>query len=85
MSETAKITSKNQITLPANVRKSLGLAPGDRVDFVRTAAGNFELRGRNGTLADLRGIVKSVDPVTGADIDRWIAEARSSGYGTGEQ
>jgi len=29
MSETARITSKNQITLPANVRSSLGVHTGD--------------------------------------------------------
>jgi AbrB family looped-hinge helix DNA binding protein len=81
MAETAKITSKNQITLPANVRKSLGVRTGDKVDFVRNAAGNFELRARRGTFADLRGIVKLSEPVTGDDIDRWIEEARAVGYG----
>lgn len=84
MFETAKITSKNQITLPASVRRSLGVAPGDRVDFIPAAAGNFELRGRSGTLADLRGIVKLAEPVTGKDIDRWIAEAQSAGFGAEE-
>lgn len=31
---TATITSKGQITIPANVRQSLNVAAGDRVEFV---------------------------------------------------
>ncbi len=31
---TAKITSKGQITLPQEVRKRLGIGPGDSVEFV---------------------------------------------------
>lgn len=85
MAETAKITAKNQITLPANVRKSLGVGTGDRIDFIRTDAGNFELRARKETLADLRGIVKLAEPVTGQDIDRWIADARSAAYGAEDE
>ena len=35
----ATLTSKGQITLPVAVRKKLGLAPGDQVDFVESADG----------------------------------------------
>ncbi len=35
----ATLTSKGQITLPAAVRKKLGLAPGDQVDFVESGDG----------------------------------------------
>ena len=31
---TAKITSKGQITLPKEVRRRLGIGPGDEVEFV---------------------------------------------------
>ena len=31
---TAKITSKGQITLPKEVRRRLGIGPGDQVEFV---------------------------------------------------
>lgn len=80
MNQSAKVTSKGQITLPADVRKSLHLKPGDRVDFIRNEAGNFEIKARTGRLSDLRGIVKPDFPVTGDDIDRWIKEARAAGY-----
>lgn len=31
---TAKVTSKGQVTIPKIVRDSLGLCPGDRIEFV---------------------------------------------------
>ncbi|NKN35721.1 AbrB/MazE/SpoVT family DNA-binding domain-containing protein [Agrobacterium sp. a22-2] len=79
MPETAKITSKNQITLPAEVRKSLGVGSGDVVDFVRNTSGNFELRVRRETLSDLRGILKADHSLTGHELETWIAEARAAG------
>ena len=36
---TATLTSKGQITIPAAVRKSLGVETGDRVEFVEVAPG----------------------------------------------
>jgi AbrB family looped-hinge helix DNA binding protein len=82
MAESAKITSKNQITLPANVRKSLGVGTGDRVDFIPNAAGNFEIRARKGTFADLRGIIKLDRPIVDHELKAWIDEARAAGYGS---
>ncbi|WP_438752494.1 AbrB/MazE/SpoVT family DNA-binding domain-containing protein [Pararhizobium sp. O133] len=79
MMESAKITSKNQITLPARVRKTLGIGVGDKVDFVATANGTFELRSRKETLADLRGVIKPDQRISSRDIERWIKEARSAG------
>ncbi|MGH9572318.1 MAG: AbrB/MazE/SpoVT family DNA-binding domain-containing protein [Candidatus Acidiferrales bacterium] len=34
MSHSSKISSKGQITVPLEVRKRLGVKPGDRVEFV---------------------------------------------------
>jgi AbrB family looped-hinge helix DNA binding protein len=33
--ETAKVTSKGQITIPADIRKELGLDTGDRLAFLK--------------------------------------------------
>ena len=39
---TATLTSKGQITIPAGVRVALGVATGDRVEFVEIAPGRYE-------------------------------------------
>jgi AbrB family looped-hinge helix DNA binding protein len=44
--QTAKITSKGQVTLPLAIRKALGLQEGDRVAFVEKN-GRFELANSN--------------------------------------
>ena len=38
------VTSKGQVTIPKAVRDYLGIAPGSRVSFERTAAGRVELK-----------------------------------------
>jgi antitoxin PrlF len=40
---TATVTSKGQITIPANVRLALQVKPGDRVEFVEVDPGRFEV------------------------------------------
>jgi AbrB family looped-hinge helix DNA binding protein len=40
----AKITSKGQITIPAEVRSMLGLKPGDKVAFEQMAQGSIFVR-----------------------------------------
>lgn len=62
MNVSAKITSKGQITLPAEMRRELGLKPGDRVDFHRNENGNYEVVAKRYTLEDLRGIIKLDGP-----------------------
>lgn len=43
----AKVTSKGQITIPANIRKAVGLREGDKVLFVREDNGTISLRSSN--------------------------------------
>lgn len=40
----ATVTSKGQITIPASVRKDLGLKAGTRVEFVKVAKGQYAIR-----------------------------------------
>ena len=40
---TAMVTFNGRITLPPEVRKELGLKPGDNVDFVEVEKGRFAL------------------------------------------
>lgn len=73
----AKITSKGQITLPAKLRKHLGLKPGDRLDFEDDGKSGVRLVAKTLTAHDLKGILK-------ADIvlsDEELTEAISSAFG----
>lgn len=52
---TATITSKGQVTIPVDVRKRLGLKPGDRIDFIVDAGGEVRLRAKKVPIEKLLG------------------------------
>ena len=54
---TATLTSKGQITIPVAVREKLGLASGDRVEFVELASGEFALKAATEDVRSLKGII----------------------------
>ncbi|MBY9067096.1 AbrB/MazE/SpoVT family DNA-binding domain-containing protein [Hyphomonas sp. WL0036] len=71
---TATITSKGQLTVPKAVRDALGIGPGDRVDFVRMADGNFAVLPATGSVKRLKGIIpKPKKPVSLEDMNAAIA------------
>lgn len=51
----ATITSKGQITIPAQVRSALGVEAGDRVEFVETAKGQFAIVAATRSVRELKG------------------------------
>lgn len=51
---TATLTSKDQITMPQEVRQTLGLHTGDKVDFVPDDAGGFKIVALRKDVAALR-------------------------------
>ena len=53
---TATLTSKGQITIPADVRRSLNVDAGDRVEFVQVEPGRFELIASTRSVRDLKGM-----------------------------
>ena len=53
----ATLTSKGQITIPAAVREKLGLATGDRVEFVEVGPGEFALKAATEDVRSLKGMV----------------------------
>ena len=59
---TATMTSKGQLTVPAEVRARLGLHAGSRVSFVETADGTYELRVERGSVRDLAGLFPWTGP-----------------------
>jgi len=76
---TATITSKGQITIPAIVRAALGVATGDRVEFVQVEPGRFELFASTQSVSALKGLVrKPTTPVTVEIMNETIAERGAS-------
>ena len=57
---TATITSKGQITIPLEVRKSLKLKAGDKIDFYETEAGKFAFQPKTGSIMDMQGILQKM-------------------------
>ena len=60
MSE-ATVTSKGQITIPVDIRQSLGLQAQDRVTFTPMPDGTVVLRAKTKSILDLPDSVVSVD------------------------
>jgi AbrB family looped-hinge helix DNA binding protein len=72
----ATLTSKGQLTVPKAVRDALFVGPGDRVDFVQMADGNFAVMPATKSIKRLKGIIpKPKKPVSLDDMDDAIAEA----------
>jgi antitoxin PrlF len=53
---TATLTSKGQITIPAEVRSALGVDAGDRVEFVEVAPGRYEFIAATRSVTALKGM-----------------------------
>ena len=68
------ISSKNQITLPADVRRRLGVGAADKVAFVVEDDGRIELRPVQYSLESILGSIEAL-PNESADLDREIAAA----------
>jgi AbrB family looped-hinge helix DNA binding protein len=67
------MTSKGQVTVPEAVRRSLGLAQGDRLAWKATEKGRVEVRKVDGRLADLVGLLgKPRRSVTVAEMDEAV-------------
>jgi AbrB family looped-hinge helix DNA binding protein len=53
---TATVTSKGQIPLPVDVRRSLGVGTGDRVEFAEVAPGRYEVVAATRPVTALKGM-----------------------------
>jgi antitoxin PrlF len=58
MSE-ATMTSKGQVTIPADIRKSMGLSAGERVVFTRLDDGTTVMRPKTRSVLELKGMLKA--------------------------
>lgn len=70
----AKLTSKGQITIPANVRAALGIDTGSRVEFIETENGQFAIIAATEEVQSLKGMLKKpAKPVSIEDMNQAIA------------
>ena len=83
---TATITAKGQITIPIEVRKSLKLKTGDKLDFLETETGRFAIFPKTRSIMDMRGIfqkrgLSSLEKApTIQEMDQDILDAASADY-----
>ncbi len=71
---TAKLTSKGQITIPADVRSALNVEAGDRVEFVQVEPGRFEVVASTRSVRELKGrFAKPAQAVTVSEMNAAIA------------
>ena len=76
---TATLTSKGQITIPADVRRALNVQAGDRVEFVQVEPGRFELVAATRSVPELKGLFgKPARTVSIEEMNRAIAERGAS-------
>ncbi len=74
---TSILTSKGQITIPAQVRHALGVNTGDRIEFVELAKGQFVIIPATGSVQALKGMIpKPTKPVS---IEEMNAAIRARG------
>jgi antitoxin PrlF len=76
---TATITSKGQITIPAQVRAELGVDPGDRIEFVKVGKGEFSIVPATRSVKELKGLFRRrrSKPASIAAMNAAIAEGAS--------
>ncbi|HSH48443.1 MAG TPA: AbrB/MazE/SpoVT family DNA-binding domain-containing protein [Halomonas sp.] len=55
---TSTLTSKGQVTIPAQVRASLGVGAGDRIEFVEVEKGKFTILAVNRPVQELKGMIR---------------------------
>jgi AbrB family looped-hinge helix DNA binding protein len=54
------VTSKGQITIPADVRQALQVEAGDRVEFLEVEPGRFEVVAATRSVTQLKGMFGKV-------------------------
>ena len=68
MSE-ATMTSKGQITIPADIRKALNLNAGERVVFTHLEDGTTVMRIKRRSIHELKGMLKPARGVRKVSVD----------------
>ena len=75
----ATVTSKGQVTLPAEVRRRLKISPGSKLEFIIIAHERLEIIPVVETISSLKGMVpKPKKSLSLADMNKAIAKGASS-------
>jgi antitoxin PrlF len=70
----AVVTSKGQITIPKEVREALGVDTGDRVEFVESAKGVYEIVAASKDVRELKGMIeRPAKPVSVEDMRKAVS------------
>ena len=72
MIEVAKVSTQGQVTVPVEIRKSLGLNPGDKIAFVTNRQGDIVLAN-----ASLLALAIAQDNFKGAAAEAEIEDEES--------
>jgi len=78
---TATLTSKGQITIPAQVRAELGVNTGDRIEFVEIGEGQFAIVAATRSVKELDGMFRGRvrKPVSIEEMNATIARRGAGG------
>lgn len=71
---TATMTSKGQVTIPAEVRQRMGLGTGDRIEFVELETGGFAIKPAIDDVRLLKGLLRK--PAKPVSVDGMNAAIR---------
>ena len=74
---TATITSKSQVTIPAEVRKDLHVGPGDRIEFVKVADGHYEVIAATRDVSEIKGMIKTSKTISIEEMNEAIRSRAS--------
>ena len=78
---TATMTSKGQITIPIEIRKALGLDPGDKIDFYQVEKGRYQMIPKTASIRDLEGCIPKLDHVvTIEEMNQAIRDGAAESY-----
>ena len=81
--DSAKVMAKGQVTIPADVRKALGVGEGDRVSFVvdgnNVRLVNAAVFAMQMLQKELRGEAQKIGITSNEDADKLIKEIRDEG------
>ena len=73
----ATLTSRDRITIPAQVRVSLGMRSGERIEFVEIEVGQFAIRAATHSVQSLKGIIRK--PTVAVSIEDMNAAIAAKG------